>query len=82
MNQAEQDVRDIFGLLYPMLSDEQQRSSEARKAFRIAKKYKQNANAVPIPEDAARAGELDAVGEGLKELNLDDLASRLDPDVA
>ena len=24
------------------------------------------------------AGELDAVGEGLKELNLDDLASRLD----
>jgi exodeoxyribonuclease VII small subunit len=26
------------------------------------------------------AGELDAVGEGLKELNLDDLAARLDPD--
>jgi exodeoxyribonuclease VII small subunit len=25
------------------------------------------------------AGELDAVGEGLKELNLDDLAARLDP---
>jgi exodeoxyribonuclease VII small subunit len=28
------------------------------------------------------AGELDAVGEGLKELNLDDLAARLDPDTA
>jgi exodeoxyribonuclease VII small subunit len=28
------------------------------------------------------AGELDAVGEGLKELNLDDLAARLDPDAA
>lgn len=28
------------------------------------------------------ARELDAVGEGLKELNLDDLASRLDPDAA
>ena len=26
------------------------------------------------------AGELDAVGEGLKELNLDELAARLDPD--
>jgi exodeoxyribonuclease VII small subunit len=25
------------------------------------------------------AGELDAVGEGLKELNLDDLAAKLDP---
>jgi exodeoxyribonuclease VII small subunit len=28
------------------------------------------------------AGELDAVGEGLKELNLDELATRLDPDAA
>jgi exodeoxyribonuclease VII small subunit len=28
------------------------------------------------------AGELDAVGEGLKELNLDDLAARLDPGAA
>jgi exodeoxyribonuclease VII small subunit len=28
------------------------------------------------------AAELDAVGEGLKELNLDDLAARLDPDAA
>jgi exodeoxyribonuclease VII small subunit len=28
------------------------------------------------------AGELDSVGEGLKELNLDDLASKLDPDAA
>ena len=28
------------------------------------------------------AGELDAVGEGLKELNLDDLAARLAPDAA
>ncbi|HVV90706.1 MAG TPA: exodeoxyribonuclease VII small subunit [Solirubrobacterales bacterium] len=28
------------------------------------------------------AGELDAVGEGLKELNLDDLAAKLDPDAA
>lgn len=26
------------------------------------------------------AGELDAVGEGLRELNLDELAARLDPD--
>lgn len=28
------------------------------------------------------AGELDAVGEGLKELRLDELAARLDPDAA
>jgi exodeoxyribonuclease VII small subunit len=28
------------------------------------------------------AGELDAVGEGLKELRLDELAARLDPDSA
>ena len=28
------------------------------------------------------AGELDAVGEGLKELNLDDLAASLDPGAA
>jgi len=33
------DLLDIYGLLYPMLSDAEKRTTEARKASAIADKY-------------------------------------------